>query len=74
MAELADAQASGACGSNTVRVQVPLPALSFCPKTGNGKKRPVRVDASYFDYSERMNVQPQEHIFVFPWLFFCGTR
>ena len=30
MAELADAQASGACGSNIVRVQVPLPALSFC--------------------------------------------
>ena len=27
MAELADAQASGACGSNIVRVQVPLPAL-----------------------------------------------
>ena len=26
MAELADAQASGACGSNIVRVQVPLPA------------------------------------------------
>ena len=30
MAELADAQASGACGSNIVRVQVPLPALFFC--------------------------------------------
>ena len=29
MAELADAQASGACGSNIVRVQVPLPALFF---------------------------------------------
>ena len=28
MAELADAQASGACGSNIVRVQVPLPALN----------------------------------------------
>lgn len=41
MAELADAQASGACGSNTVRVQVPLPALSFCPETDTGKKRPV---------------------------------
>ena len=27
MAELADAQASGACGSNIVRVQVPLPAF-----------------------------------------------
>ena len=26
MAELADAQASGACGSNVVRVQVPFPA------------------------------------------------
>ena len=26
MAELADAQASGACGSNIVRVQVPFPA------------------------------------------------
>ena len=26
MAELADAQASGACGSNTVWVQVPSPA------------------------------------------------
>ena len=31
MAELADAQASGACGSNIVRVQVPLPALFFYP-------------------------------------------
>ncbi len=29
MAELADAQASGACGSNIVRVQVPFPALNF---------------------------------------------
>ena len=29
VAELADAQASGACGSNIVRVQVPLPALFF---------------------------------------------
>ena len=29
MAELADAQASGACCSNTVRVQVPFPALPF---------------------------------------------
>ena len=29
MAELADAQASGACGSNIVRVQVPLPAFQF---------------------------------------------
>ena len=27
MAELADAQASGACCGNTVRVQVPFPAL-----------------------------------------------
>ncbi len=27
MAELADAQASGACGSNIVWVQVPFPAL-----------------------------------------------
>ena len=27
MAELADAQASGACGSNVVWVQVPSPAL-----------------------------------------------
>ena len=29
MAELADAQASGACGSNIVWVQVPLPAFGF---------------------------------------------
>ncbi len=29
MAELADAQASGACGSNIVWVQVPFPALSL---------------------------------------------
>ena len=29
MAELADAQASGACGSNTVRAQVP-PSAFFC--------------------------------------------
>ena len=34
MAELADAQASGACGSNIVWVQVPLPALFFCLFTG----------------------------------------
>ena len=31
MAELADAQASGACGSNIVRVRVPFSAL---PKSG----------------------------------------
>ena len=30
VAELADAQASGACGSNIVWVQVPSPALFFC--------------------------------------------
>lgn len=29
VAELADAQASGACGSNIVWVQVPSPALFF---------------------------------------------
>ena len=29
VAELADAQASGACGSNTVRVQVPPSAFFF---------------------------------------------
>ena len=28
--ELADAQASGACGSNTVWVQVPSPAFFIC--------------------------------------------
>ena len=32
VAELADAQASGACGSNTVWVQVPSSALFFCLK------------------------------------------
>ena len=30
MAELADAQASGACGRKIVWVQVPSPALFFC--------------------------------------------
>ena len=30
VAELADAQASGACGSNTVRVQVPPSAFFIC--------------------------------------------
>ena len=30
VAELADAQASGACGSNIVWVQVPSSALFFC--------------------------------------------
>ena len=32
MAELADAQASGACGGNIVWVQVPFPALFLCKK------------------------------------------
>lgn len=32
VAELADAQASGACGSNIVWVQVPSPAFFFCLK------------------------------------------
>ena len=36
MAELADAQASGACGSNIVWVQVPLPALFFCQEAEPG--------------------------------------
>ena len=36
MAELADAQASGACGSNIVWVQVPLPASFFMPRIGVG--------------------------------------
>ena len=34
MAELADAQASGACGSNIVWVQVPLPAYKGKPRFG----------------------------------------
>ena len=38
VAELADAQASGACGSNTVRVQVPPSAFSFCGAAKIGKK------------------------------------
>jgi hypothetical protein len=43
MAELADAQASGACGSNIVRVQVPLPAFFLCPECdGEGKKNSIR--------------------------------
>ena len=32
VAELADAQASGACGSNIVWVQVPSPAFFICGK------------------------------------------
>ena len=38
MAELADAQASGACGSNIVRVQVPLPAFFLCRKMREASK------------------------------------
>ena len=30
VAELADAQASGACGSNIVWVQIPSPAFFYC--------------------------------------------
>ena len=43
MAELADAQASGACGSNIVRVQVPLPALFFCLRTDLQKGRCIHI-------------------------------
>ena len=39
VAELADAQASGACGRKIVWVQVPSPALFFLPKTGVLLKR-----------------------------------
>ena len=40
VAELADAQASGACGSNTVRVQVPPSALFiFCLKNSQSRLR-----------------------------------
>ena len=42
MAELADAQASGACGSNIVRVQVPFPA-SFCGSVGTGRRARLRI-------------------------------
>ena len=35
VAELADAQASGACGSNIVWVQVPSSALFFCPEVAS---------------------------------------
>lgn len=35
VAELADAQASGACGRKIVWVQVPSPASFFCLQTGN---------------------------------------
>ena len=43
VAELADAQASGACGSNTVRVQVPLSALFYL-----SRKRLSLIEAGVF--------------------------
>ena len=43
VAELADAQASGACGSNTVRVQVPLSALFYL-----SRKRLTLIEAGVF--------------------------
>ena len=42
MAELADAHGSGPCGSNTMRVQVPPPALA---------KKPVSGREQVFSYS-----------------------
>ena len=39
MAELADAHGSGPCGSNTMRVQVPFPALYFYYKHVKFTKR-----------------------------------
>ena len=43
VAELADAQASGACGSNTVRVQVPPSALFYL-----SQKRLSLIEAGVF--------------------------
>ena len=43
VAELADAQASGACGSNTVRVQVPTSALFYL-----SRKRLSLIEAGVF--------------------------
>ena len=43
MAELADAQASGACGSNIVRVQIPFPASSKRGSVGTGRRARLRI-------------------------------
>ena len=48
MAELADAQASGACGSNIVRVQVPLPALFFVFRSPLFSQIPFFFAISFF--------------------------
>ena len=53
VAELADAQASGACGSNTVRVQVPPSALFiFCLK-----ELTEQTASSFFLYITFHNIQ-----------------
>ena len=47
MAELADAQASGACGSNIVRVQIPFPASKWKTyirgSVGTGRRARLRI-------------------------------
>ena len=43
MAELADAQASGACGRKIVWVQVPSPALFFALRIKNWSGGPIRI-------------------------------
>ena len=43
VAELADAQASGACGRKIVWVQVPSPALFFALRIKNWSGGPIRI-------------------------------
>ena len=43
VAELADAQASGACGCKIVWVQVPSPALFFALRIKNWSGGPIRI-------------------------------
>lgn len=53
VAELADAQASGACGSNVVWVQVPSPAVFF---TGRLNSEVFRYFIAFFEVISFFNI------------------
>ena len=63
VAELADAQASGACGSNTVRVQVPPSALFIF----SVKELAVQAVSSFLS-SPKKHKKTEEKLFQAPLL------
>ena len=71
MAELADAQASGACSSNTVRVQVPFSALAGAKRVPEYGESLIQGFFLHTDLEVRSTIQTSKWDFVQRNSYFC---